>query len=190
MSLAPAFDIGIWNAWIFMVLLLVPYFLVPLNIVPKGREGGSNFVHRFSKAQKGVFFSMHMTNLLMFIYSVFVPIKLGMVWFYVGLPVYLIGLVLYALVFVAFARTPAEKLVTGGIYHYSRNPMQLSVFLVVLGIGIATASWVFLLLAVVFLIVPLSWLKAEERHLLKFYGKVYHDYMQRTPRWLGIPKAV
>ena len=189
MSLVPAFDIGVWNAWIFTVLLLLPYFLVPFNIVPKGREGGSNFVDEFTKTQKGVFRSLHMLNFLMFIYSVFVPIKLGTIWFYVGLPIYLIGLVLYALVFVAFARTPAEKLVTGGIYRYSRNPMQLSGFIVIVGVGLATASWIFLLLAVLFLIMPLSWLKAEERHLLKFYGDIYREYMDRTPRWIGIPKS-
>jgi protein-S-isoprenylcysteine O-methyltransferase Ste14 len=119
-----------------------------------------------------------------------VPIKLGTAWFYVGLPVYLIGIVLYALVFVAFVRTPSEKLVTGGIYRYSRNPMQLSIFIVVAGVGIATASWVFLLLAVILLITPLSWLKAEEHHLLKFYGDVYRKYTDRTPRWIGIPKSV
>jgi len=188
MSLVPAFEIGVWNAWIFMVLLLVPYFLVPLNIVPKGREGGSNFADEFTKPQKGVFFSLHMLNLLMVIYSLFVPIKLGTVWFFAGLPVYLVGLILYALVFVAFTKTPAEKLVTGGIYRYSRNPMQLSMFVVVVGIGLATASWVFLLLAVIYLVMPISWLGAEERHLLKFYGDVYRDYMNKTPRWLGIPK--
>jgi protein-S-isoprenylcysteine O-methyltransferase Ste14 len=189
MSLVPAFEIGVWNAWIFMVLLLVPYFLVPLKIVPQGREGGSSFVNEFSKTQKGIFFSLHMLNLLMFVYSVFVPIKLGTIWFYAGLPVYLVGIVFYALVFVAFARTPAEKLVTGGIYRYSRNPMHLSIFLVIAGIGIATASWVFLLIAVVLLVMPLSWLKAEERHLLKFYGDSYRDYTNKTPRWLGIPKS-
>ena len=130
-----------------------------------------------------------MLNLLMAIYSIFLPIKLGTVWFYVGLPVYLIGLIFYALVFAAFARTPPEKLVTGGIYRYSRNPMQLSGFLAVLGIGIATASWVFLLLAVLFLLMPLAYLKTEERFLLNFYGDTYRDYTNRTPRWIGIPRS-
>ncbi len=189
MSLIPAFEIGVWNAWIFMVLLLVPYFLVPLNIIPKGREAGSSFVNEFNKTQKAAFFSLHILNLLMFIYSVFVPIKLGTVWFYVGLPVHLLGLILYALVFVAFAKTPPEKLVTGGIYRYSRNPMQLSIFPALVGVGIATASWVFLLLSVVFTIIPLLWIEAEERHLLKFYGDAYREYLNRTPRWIGIPKS-
>jgi protein-S-isoprenylcysteine O-methyltransferase Ste14 len=98
-------------------------------------------------------------------------------------------LIFYALVFAAFARTPPEKLVTGGIYRYSRNPMQLSIFLLVLGIGIATASWVFLLLAVLFTLIPLLWLEPEERHLLKFYGDTYRDYTNKTPRWIGIPKS-
>ena len=32
------------------------------------------------------------------------------------------------------------------------------------------------------------WLNAEERHCLKVYGNAYREYMDRTPRWIGIPK--
>ena len=188
MSFIPAFEIGLWNAWILMIWLLVPYFLEPLNIIPKGREEGSNFITEFNKAQKKVFFSLHITYLLMVIYSIFVPLKLGTLWFYTGLPVYLLGLILYTLVFVDFATTPADKLVTRGIYRYSRNPMQISTFLLLLGIGTATASWIFLFLAIVYMIVPILWLDAEERHLLKFYGDTYHEYRKKTSRWIGIPK--
>jgi len=28
----------------------------------------------------------------------------------------------------------------------------------------------------------------EEATTLDHYGKVYRDYMKRTPRWIGIPK--
>jgi protein-S-isoprenylcysteine O-methyltransferase Ste14 len=93
------------------------------------------------------------------------------------------------MVFIGFATTPPDKLVTKGIYRYSRNPMQLSVFILLVGVGIATASWVSLLLSVVYMIVPLLWLEAEERHCLKFYGDAYREYMSRTPRWIGIPKS-
>lgn len=189
MSLIPAFDIGIWNAWILMLLLLVPYFLVPLNIISKGREEGSNFTDEFNKMQKSALTSLHIIYLLLIIYSIFVPLKLGTAWFYVGLPIYLLGLISHAMVWVGFATTPPDKLITKGIYRYSRNPMQLSIFPVLVGVGIASASWVFLLLAVVFLIMPLSWLKAEERHLLKFYGDSYRKYTDGTPRWIGIPKS-
>lgn len=189
MSLIPAFDIGLWNAWILMIWLLVPYFLEPLNIIPKGREAGSNFITEFNNRQKSAFFFLQISFLLMVIYAIFVPLKLGTLWFYIGLPVYLLGLVFFAMVFVGFAVTPPDKLVTRGIYRYSRNPMQLSVFILVLGTGIATASWIYLSLAVIYMIIPLLWLGTEEQHLLKFYGDAYREYRDRTPRWGGIPKS-
>jgi len=189
MSLTPAFEIGVWNAWIFMIWLLIPFFLEPLNIIPKGREEGSDFTAEFNKIQKIALFSLHIIYLLSVIYSIFVPLKLGTVWFYTGLPIYLLGLIPYAMVFVGFATTPPDKLVTKGIYRYSRNPMYLCTIILLVGIGIAAASWVFLLLSVVYMIMPLLWVDTEERHCLKFYGDTYREYMKRTPRWIGIPKS-
>lgn len=190
MSLIPAFDIGLWNAWIFTIWLLIVLFLGPLNIIPKGREEGSDFTAEFSKTQKYAIRSMHIIYLLSIIYSIFVPLKLGTPWFYAGLPIYLLGLIAYAMVWVGFATTPPDKLVITGIYRYSRNPMQLSQVVIYLGVGIATASWVFLLLAIVYIVMPLLWVAAEERHCLKYYGDAYREYMNRTSRWLGIPKSM
>jgi protein-S-isoprenylcysteine O-methyltransferase Ste14 len=189
MLLIPAFEIGIWNAWIFTIWLMVVLFLEPLNIIPKGREEGNDFTAEFSKTQKYVLRSMHIIYLLLIIYSIFVPLKLGTAWFYAGLPITLIGLISYAMVWVGFATTPPDKLVTKGIYRYSRNPMQLSQVVIFLGVGIATASWVFLLSSAVYIIAPLLWVDAEERHCLKHYGDAYREYMNRTPRWIGIPKS-
>ena len=188
MLLIPVFQIGIWNAWLFMIWLVIAFFLVPLNIIPKGREEGSDFTAEFSKTQKYAIRSMHIIYLLAIIYSIFVPLKLGTAWFYAGLPIYLLGLIAYVMVWVGFATTPSDKLVTTGIYRYTRNPMQLSQVVIFLGVGIATASWVFLLLAVAYMIMPLFWVSAEERHCLKYYGDSYREYMKRTPRWIGIPK--
>jgi protein-S-isoprenylcysteine O-methyltransferase Ste14 len=190
MSLIPAFRIGVWNAWILMIWLLIPIFLEPLNIIPKGREEGDDYTAKFNKMQKIALLSGHIMYLLLIIYSIFVPLKLGTVWFYVGLPIYLLGLISQAMVYVGFATAPIDKLVTKGIYRYSRHPMQLSLFPLLLGVGIATASWVFLLFPVIFVIVLFLWADAEERHCLKYYGDAYREYMDRTPRWIGIPKSV
>ncbi|MFC1933028.1 methyltransferase family protein [Chloroflexota bacterium] len=189
MSLIPAFTIGVWNAWILMVWLLISLFLGPLNIIPKGREEGNDFTTKFNKMQKSALISGHIIYLLLVIYSIFVPLKLGIVWFYAGLSIYLLGLIANAMVFVGFATTPPDELIIKEIYRYSRHPMYLAQFLVFLGVGMATASWVFLLFSVVFLITPLLWIDAEERHCLKFYGDSYREYMNRTPRWIGIPKS-
>ena len=189
MSLIPAFDMGLWNAWIFMIWLLVVVFLEPLHGTPRGREEGSDFTAEFGKTQKYAVGSIPIIYLLAIIYSIFVPLKLGTAWFYAGLPIYLSGLISYALVWVGFATTPPDKPVTTGIYRYSRNPMRLSQVAVFLGVGIATASWVFLLLPVVYMIMSLLFVDAEERHCLKHYGDAYREYMKRTPQWIGIPKS-
>jgi len=190
MSLVPAFEIGVWNAWIFTIWLLIPFFLVPLKVIPEGREEGSDFTAEFSKMQEYVRHSMHIIHLLLIIYSIFVPLRLGTVWFYAGLPIYLLGLVSYAMVWVGFVTTPPDKPVTRGVYRYSRNPMYLSTIILFVGIGIATASWVFLLLPVVYMTMPLlRMVEAEERHCLKHYGEAYREYIDQTPRWLGLPKS-
>jgi protein-S-isoprenylcysteine O-methyltransferase Ste14 len=189
MSLIPAFEIGVWNAWIFMVWLIIPIFLEPLNLIPKGREEGHDLTAEFNRTQKVALISSHIMYLLVILYSIFVPLQLGTVWFYVGLPIYLLGLIPQAMVWVGFATTPVDKLVTGGVYRYSRHPMQITLFPLLLGVGIATASWVFVLLSIVFLVLPILWLDAEESHCLKFYGDAYREYMERTPRWIGVPKS-
>jgi len=54
--------------------------------------------------------------------------------------------------------------------------MQLSQVVVFLGVGIATASWVFLLFAALCMVLPILWVDAEERHCLKYYGDTYREY--------------
>jgi steroid 5-alpha reductase family enzyme len=120
MSLIPAFEIGVWNVWIFMVCSLIPTFLLPL--VARGREEEASFTDYFSKLQKRALLSLHLIYIVLVLYSIFVPLKLGTVWFYVGLIIFLLGLVPYAMVIVNFANTPPDKPVTKGIYRYSRHP--------------------------------------------------------------------
>jgi len=61
-------------------------------------------------------------------------------------------------------------------------------FLLLIGAGIASASWVPILFAIISMIlwVPLS--ISEEQFCLEYYGDAYREYMNRTPRWIGIPK--
>ena len=123
------------------------------------------------------------------IYSIFLPLKLGTIWFYVGLPVTLIGLVTLTIVMVNFATTPWDKPITKGLYHYSRHPAYITTAIFLLGVGIASASWLFLLLSITFTI--LNSLRAifEERFCLEKYGDAYRQYMNETPRWIGILKS-
>jgi len=79
--------------------------------------------------------------------------------------------------------------VTKGLYHYSRNPQYLTEFLMFIGVSIASASWIFLLFSIVYEVSLLSFASSEERFCLEKYGDAYREYMNRTPRYIGIPKS-
>ncbi|UCE96705.1 MAG: isoprenylcysteine carboxylmethyltransferase family protein, partial [Candidatus Bathyarchaeota archaeon] len=123
------------------------------------------------------------------IYGVFLPLKLWTAWFYVGLSIYLLGLVFLIMATLNFATTPLDKPVTKGAYHISRHPMSFGGFLAFIGMGIACISWILLLLAMVFIILMNALVIPEERWCLEKYGDAYQEYMDRTPRWIGIPKS-
>ena len=123
------------------------------------------------------------------IISIFVPINIGTWWFYAGLIIYLFGLVMVLLGSISFATAPLGEPLSKGVYAISRHPGYLGFFLAYAGIGIACASWVFLLCALVWIV---SWqfeVDEEEDILLEKYGDTYRQYMDRTPRWIGFPKS-
>jgi protein-S-isoprenylcysteine O-methyltransferase Ste14 len=189
MSWVPAFDIGLWNAWWFTVCSIIPIIFLFMPLVSRGKEGETDFTVNFSKMQKNAFSTNQLIYFLIIIYSIFVPLKLGTVWFYVGLPVFLVAFIPYVIMTVNFVTTPLDQPVTTGIYRYSRHPSYLLMSLLLLGTGIASASWIILLFSVISKILTSLFAAAEERHCLEKYGDVYRAYMDRTPRWIGIPKS-
>ena len=187
MTLIPAFEVGVWNAWILMLCSLIPLLLaLPAS---KGREKGSNFTADFSNTQKNVHHCFHVVYFLLLVYSIFLPLQLGSVWCYAGLTIYLLALIPYTIGFVNVATTPRDKSVIRGVYRYSRHPIYLTSFLMFIGVGIASASWIFLLLSVIFIILSSVFVASEESFCAKHYGDTYRAYMNRTPRWIGIPKS-
>jgi protein-S-isoprenylcysteine O-methyltransferase Ste14 len=123
------------------------------------------------------------------IYSVFLPLKLGTAWLYIGLVVYLFGMIINIVAGTNLMNAPLDRPATTGLYHLSRNPIYLSTNLIFTGIGIAGASWLILLLIAVTIILQNITIDAEERWCLEKYGDAYREYMNRTPKWIGIPKS-
>jgi len=193
MSWIPELKIGLWNAWIFMVLLLVPTTILPMLIVKEKMEKrmeGEPSWSELTRTAKIVFVITHMLVMpLALIYSIFLPLKLDTVWFFTGFPICLLALVMNVLFTISFITAPVEKPITNGIFAISRNPGYLSYFLMCVGIGIACASWIFLLFAVTWIFAWHFGVPGEEHNLIKKYGDSYREYMSRTPRWLGIPKS-
>jgi protein-S-isoprenylcysteine O-methyltransferase Ste14 len=122
-------------------------------------------------------------------YSIFLPLKLGTWWFYAGLPIYLLGWVMALMFSISFSTAPLGEPLSKGVYAISRHPGYLGSFLGFVGVGIACASWVFLLFALVYMVTWHFGVVEEERILLEKYGDAYREYMNRTPRWIGFPKT-
>ena len=190
MSLVPDFQIGVWNAWIFMIwpwLDMLAVRLVGVDVYR--RASGLPSEMKTSRRYRVVSYVSMAVETVVVAYSIFLPLKLGTTWFYAGLSIFLLGLVVLTVATVNFATTPMDVPVTRGIYHYSRHPLYLASLLIYFSVGIASASWVFLLVLVVQSVSIRIAAVEEERFCLEKYGEAYREYIDRTPRWLGLPKS-
>jgi protein-S-isoprenylcysteine O-methyltransferase Ste14 len=79
----------------------------------------------------------------------------------------------------------ATTLVTGGVFRFSRNPLYLSLLILLVAYAVrldSLAVWLgpvlYLLYVTRFQIIP------EERVLQERFGETFSDYRSRTRRWL------
>jgi protein-S-isoprenylcysteine O-methyltransferase Ste14 len=126
-------------------------------------------------------------------------------WRYAGLLFILTGAALYLVSLFAFVTegkgTPAiwfarplafllgkepEKLVLGGFYTRTRNPMYLGIVTLVLGeAAFFEYEMLYAYAAGLFLFFHCVIVFIEEPHLRRKFGKTYESYLQSTHRWIG-----
>jgi len=184
MLLIPVFEIGIWNAWIFMVFIFL-YIILTIQIFKN--NVGEKIAHCEEEKKLGNF--MVILFFILLVYSVFLPLKLGTAWFYTGLSIYLLGLIVCTVAVANVAATPLGKPFTKGVYRYSRNALSIGMLLIFLGIRVASASWLYLLLSVIITVITHFMILIEERSCLNKFGDAYLQYTHRTSRWIGLPKS-
>jgi protein-S-isoprenylcysteine O-methyltransferase Ste14 len=186
MSLTPEFELGLWNAWIFILPIII-ISIFGSKILGKREHEESSSVTKKAKTAGNLYFPI---MLLSYAYSIFLPLKLDTIWSVVGLLIYLPVMFFLVIGLLTLATTPVNELVTRGVYGISRHPLYFGEVLASISIGIACLSWVFLLLAIAkFLLIHYYVVGAEEPFLIEKYGDTYREYMNRTPRWIGIPKS-
>jgi protein-S-isoprenylcysteine O-methyltransferase Ste14 len=80
---------------------------------------------------------------------------------------------------------PAARMVGGGVYRFTRNPMYVGLVVTLAGIGIAAGSLPVLASAFpLFLFLDLYAIRREERYLKRTFGDEYLAYCQKVRRWL------
>jgi protein-S-isoprenylcysteine O-methyltransferase Ste14 len=111
---------------------------------------------------------------------------------WIGVALCLAGLLVLLWSLVSFGRSfrvgiddeNPDRLVTGGVFAWSRNPMYVAFWLILLGQFLVLPNWLLL----VYLLAA-TWLfnrqvKREEAYLAQRYGSDYADYRGRVRRYL------
>jgi len=187
-SLIPAFEIGIWNAWIFMIWTIVTpilsSFIIKEKVVLKKLR--TSVPMKYEKTLNVISMGVVIFG---FLYSIFLPLKFNTIWFYIGSLIFLFGFIFDSSVLITLRGTKPDKPFTNGPYKYSRHPLYFALMVVIISISIMSLSWVFLIIAIICGIHLIIVAPVEEKYCLEKYGSVYKDYIERTPRWIGFPKS-
>ena len=79
---------------------------------------------------------------------------------------------------------PPQKLVTTGLFHYSRNPIYLGFSIALFGVAIALGNVIAFDGFLAFIItVNLWYIPFEEAEMEKQFGQDYLDYKNKVRRW-------
>jgi len=183
MSIIPAFKLGFLNGWIFMSAFIIQLLLM--------MSAGSKVMSRSHVAAEvrensGRKYISALANFVWFlalVYSLFLPFLLGTVWFYIGLLLFIIGLLILFFATVNFIRTPADQIISQGVYRFFRHPMYVATFLICFGCGFATGSLLFIFISIIMIYCFHKEALIEESYCLEQYGESYQNYMNQVPRW-------
>jgi protein-S-isoprenylcysteine O-methyltransferase Ste14 len=180
----------VWNGWIFTICLVVRRPLLKLVRRDLWEKMVSPAATEQSRRQRIIGVLAIAAKWSVVVYSVFLPLRTGTAGFYLGLPLTVLGVTLYAIAWINFATTGLNQPVTRGLYRYSRHPMEVTPFITLAGLSIATSSWFLFLLSSAF--TALSCLAAvpHEHFWLAKYGDAYRKYLNHTPRWFPHPFGV
>lgn len=78
-----------------------------------------------------------------------------------------------------------DRLVTGGIYRRTRNPMYLGMLMILAGFPLLVESPAGLLFPVIFFfLMDRSVIPKEEKVVEAVFGEAYREYKSRTRRWI------
>jgi protein-S-isoprenylcysteine O-methyltransferase Ste14 len=81
-------------------------------------------------------------------------------------------------------KTMPERLVTGGAYAYTRNPMYLGHLIFLAGLALTLRSELAAVIALASIVYFHVRVKRDEKRLAERFGDAYTEYCARVTRWI------
>jgi protein-S-isoprenylcysteine O-methyltransferase Ste14 len=181
--------IGLKNLWIIVVSAHVVIFaMYGLTGIIRGRGISDWEQYKSSDARLNLAVGW-IWSLAVFVVTLFIPIEYG-VPFWFGLFFLVLGMGLYVCAFASFVRFSGGLNMTG-IYKYSRNPMYIGTWTMMLAfciMGWFTSYWCIALIVLSVASIPyFNWtVLGEEQFLEQKYGDPFIEYKKEVPRYLSV----
>jgi protein-S-isoprenylcysteine O-methyltransferase Ste14 len=181
-ELFPKLGLGWLNGWLplgFLYLILgIVLAIFPKDVVRRLYDKSG-----WRPRPRILRFTGRLLALVLFGLLIFTPLKVGDYVLIPGGILFALGLAGFAIALFSFRDTPFDQPVVRGLYRVSRNPQIVALSISLLGICIATGSWVTTFLLVVTQSFSHARILAEEKSCLEQYGDSYRSYMKRVPRY-------
>lgn len=168
-------------------LLLIPFLMIRFGLLSllnkEGVKRAAFFAPLIGK-EKVAYWFYQISNILFFVYLIFLKITIGSYWFYAGLVTFGIGVLLCIASVLNFAKPAENGINLNGLYRFSRNPMYLAYFIYFLSCVMLTQSLVLLAILMVFQISAHWIIRSEERWCITKFGGEYTNYMHEVRRYI------
>lgn len=181
MSLITDFKIGWLNAWLGCIPIILSMIIIFVPNKKSLKRAGDMSSYTIKEKIRALVSSFIFFGALL--YAVTLPLKLGTIWFYIGLVIYMLGLIPYIISMSNFVSTPLNEPVIKGVYKVSRNPIYFFSTLTLLGIGIAGGSGLMIIFVVLYTTLNHLTILAEEKFCSSKYGESYHKYTKTVARY-------
>lgn len=168
-------------------LTVIPFILIRfglLNILGKEALKRAAFFAPLIGKEKAAYWFYQISTILIFVYLCFLKITTDAYWFYAGLVIYGLGVLLCLLSVSNFAKPAENGINLIGLYRVSRNPMYVAYFIFFLGCVLLTQSLILLAILLVFQISAHWIILSEERWCIQKFGEEYKNYMNKVRRYI------
>jgi len=171
------------HSFLLVIIIIIIRYGV-LGIAGKDALKRAGFFPPVMGNEKVAFWVYQIANSLMLLYLLFLRIKVDSRLFYLGLAIYIAGVILYTKSMVDYAKPKENGINLNGLYKVSRNPMYAAYFIYFTGCALLTGSWIVLILLLIFQISVHWMILSEERWCINEFGEQYKEYMKKVRRYI------